>query len=203
MNKQRESQNNVPFGRWPWFPYVLLLQAEANAQTADQGGAVQIGFERNAKMPEPEIPNPYAAPAEADGIAADWKPASVFWTVPGGACGAVIGAILIGRPDELFRGNSLLFLIPAALLWGFLGLVGSLVWRLPRYLLWGRIRTPIIARIASGAMLFVSCILVLQMGRTRVIDLPEPAMGITMISMLLACVVCCVQFEVWYGRRMG
>ena len=86
-------------------------------------------------------------------------------------------------------------------IWGFIGLLGSMIWRVPRYWLLGPIRTPPIARFVSGVMLFVSCIVVLQMGRTRVIDLPEPAMGITMVSLLVMCVAGCVEFEAWYGRR--
>ena len=87
-------------------------------------------------------------------------------------------------------------------MWGFIGQLGSMVWRLPRYWFWGPIKTPPIARFASGVMLFITSMVVLQMGRTRVIDLPEPAMGITMISLLVMCVIGCVEFEAWYGRRM-
>lgn len=146
--------------------------------------------------------NPYASPSQTGEDILGPKSGSILWTIPGGALGAIIGAFLIRRPDELFRDHSAFTILLMLGMWGIIGLLGSTVWRLPRYWLWGPIRTPSIARFASGAMLFVTCILVLQMGRTRVIDLPEPTMGITMISMLVMCVIGCVEFEAWYGRKM-
>ncbi|MEM8672003.1 MAG: hypothetical protein AAGG48_31080 [Planctomycetota bacterium] len=152
-------------------------------------------------MSDSKKQNPYEAPVHS-GEAIPVKSGSIFWMVLGGALGAIIGAFIIGRPDELFRDHSVFVMVPMLCIWGFIGLLGSAVWRLPRYWFWGPIQTPAIARFASGVLLFVTCIMVLQMGRTGVIDLPEPAMGITMISMLLTCVIGCVEFEAWCGRRM-
>ena len=152
-------------------------------------------------MSDSEDPNPYSPPAHPSEASPLQRSASVLWTIPGGALGAIIGACLIRRPDELFRDHNVLVMVALLSFWGGAGLVGSMIWRVPRYLIWGPIKTDCIGRFVSGAMLFVSCVIVLQMGRLQVIDLPEPAMGITMISMLLACVIGCVQLEVWLGRR--
>lgn len=154
-------------------------------------------------MSDSKKQNPYATPAHTNEADPNWKSGTVLWFVPGGALGILLGALLIRRPDELFRDRSLIEIVVMLTIWGFISLCGSLVWRLPRYWTWGPIRTPPIARFLSGVMLPVSCIVVLQMGRTNVIDLPEPAMGITMISMLVTCVVGCVEFEAWYGRHMN
>lgn len=152
-------------------------------------------------MSDSKNSNPYSPPAHPSEASSDQRSASVLWTIPGGALGVIIGACLIRRPDELFRDHNVLVMVALLVMWGCIGLVGSMIWRVPRYLIWGPIQTDWIGRFVSGAMLFISCVVVLQMGRTRVIDLPEPAMGITMISMLLACVIGCVQLEVWLGRR--
>ena len=122
--------------------------------------------------------------------------------IPGGALGTVIGALLIQRQIEMLSDLSV-FTMPLMLgMWGVFGLIGSAVWRLPRYWFIGPVRTPAIARFVSGVMLLFSCIFVLHVGRSGAIDLPEPAMGISMVSMLLACVIGCVEFEAWYGRQV-
>jgi hypothetical protein len=80
-------------------------------------------------MSDSKKQNPYATPAHTSEANSDWKSGSLLWIVPGGASGAIIGACLIRRPDELFRDHSLIVMILMLGMWGFIGLLGSMVWR--------------------------------------------------------------------------
>lgn len=151
-------------------------------------------------MSDSKKQDPYKSPVQSG---SEKGSASIFWMIPGGALGILIGFFIIQRPDELFGGGNPIILLVMLTIWGIIGLIGSLIWRIPRYFIWGSIKTTALARFISGINVVITCMLVLQMGRTRIIDFPEPTMGIIMISMMVGCIIGCVEFEAWYGKQIG